>query len=72
MPREGVFQDVGMAFKLSNYIRESRDELRKVVWPTRAETTNHTLLVIGISLAVAAFLGAIDFGLTSVLETFLK
>jgi preprotein translocase subunit SecE len=61
-----------MAFSLRNYIRESRDELRKVVWPTRQETTSHTLLVIGISLAVAAFLGLADFGLTALLETFLK
>jgi preprotein translocase subunit SecE len=61
-----------MAFSLPQYIRESRDELRKVVWPTRRETVNHTLLVIGISLAVAAFLGAIDFGLTKLLEVFLQ
>jgi preprotein translocase subunit SecE len=61
-----------MAFSIRGYVRESRDELRKVVWPTRRETLNHTLLVIGISLAVAAFLGVIDFGLTSVLQTFIK
>lgn len=61
-----------MAFSIRGYVRESRDELRKVVWPTRRETLNHTLLVIGISLAVAAFLGVIDFGLTTALQTFVK
>ncbi|HBV33330.1 TPA: preprotein translocase subunit SecE [Patescibacteria group bacterium] len=46
---------------LSNYIKTSVAELKKVVWPSKRETTQHTLLVIGISLAVAAFLGALDY-----------
>lgn len=50
-----------MPNKVVNYIRESRDELKKVVWPSRKETIKYTLIIIGISLAVAAFLGAIDF-----------
>ena len=47
--------------KLVNYIKASRIEMKKVVWPTRKETINHTLLVIGISLGVAAILGALDY-----------
>ena len=35
--------------------------MKKVAWPTKKETTKHTLLVIGISLGVAAFLGAFDY-----------
>jgi len=46
---------------LANYIKTSVAELKKVVWPSKRETTQHTLLVIGISLAVAAFLGALDY-----------
>lgn len=56
--------------KISNYIRESRVELKKVVWPTKQQTRNHTLMVIGVSLGVAAFLGAIDYFLNKVLELF--
>jgi preprotein translocase subunit SecE len=51
-----------------NYIKESRDELQKVAWPTRKETIRNTILVIAISLFVAVFLGAIDLGLTYVLK----
>ncbi|HLD27535.1 MAG TPA: preprotein translocase subunit SecE [Patescibacteria group bacterium] len=54
--------------KLTNYIRESRIELKKVVWPSKKQTKNHTLLVIGISVAVALFLGAVDFLLNQILE----
>lgn len=61
-----------MANKLVSYIKESKDELKKVVWPSRRETTKYTLLVIGISLGVAAFLGAVDLGLNYVLGLVIK
>jgi preprotein translocase subunit SecE len=47
--------------KLTNYIKESTAELKKVTWPTKKQTTNYTLLVIGISLVVATFIGVVDF-----------
>ncbi len=47
--------------KLANYIKGSVEEMKKVTWPTKKETQNYTYLVIGISLAVAAFLGALDY-----------
>jgi preprotein translocase subunit SecE len=61
-----------MANKLINYIKESKDELKKVVWPSRKETTKYTLLVIGISLGVSVFLGASDYVLTYVLGLVIK
>jgi preprotein translocase subunit SecE len=60
-----------VAFNLITYLRESREELRKVVWPNRQETRNNTLLVIGISLFVAVFLGVIDLGLNYVMNNVL-
>jgi len=57
--------------KLVKYIKDSRIELKKVVWPTKQQTRNHTLMVIGVSLAVAVFLGAVDFLLNKVLEIFI-
>ncbi|MBI2984742.1 MAG: preprotein translocase subunit SecE [Candidatus Kerfeldbacteria bacterium] len=60
-----------MAFRLTSYFRESRDELKKVVWPSTKETRSNTVLVIGISVAVAIFLGLIDLGLNYLLEKFI-
>lgn len=34
--------------------------MKKVSWPTKKETYNYTLLVIGLSLGVAVFLGLLD------------
>lgn len=58
--------------RLINYFKESKDELKKVIWPSRKEAVKHTLIVIGVSLAVAIFLGAIDylmnFGLSELIQ----
>lgn len=35
--------------------------MKKVTWPTKKETYNYTLLVIGISIGVALFLGLLDY-----------
>lgn len=54
--------------RIINYLKASRQELKKVVWPSRKETIQHTLMVIGISLGVALFLGGTDYILTLLLE----
>ncbi len=58
--------------KLEDYIKGSIVEMKKVTWPTKKETQNYTYLVIGISLAVAAFLGALDYIFSFMLEFILK
>jgi preprotein translocase subunit SecE len=50
-----------MFSKLTNYIKTSIEEMKKVSWPTKKETYNYTILVIGVSLGVAVFLGALDY-----------
>lgn len=47
--------------KLTKYLKESVLEMKKVTWPTKKETYNYTLMVIGISLGVAIFLGILDY-----------
>lgn len=55
--------------KINNYIKESIIELKKVTWPTKKETYRYTFMVIGLSLLVAIFLGALDFVFNLGLET---
>ncbi|MCX7778868.1 MAG: preprotein translocase subunit SecE [Patescibacteria group bacterium] len=59
---------VKMIQKIIQYLKESKEELKKVVWPSKKETLNLTFLVIVISLGVAIFLGLIDRLLTIFLE----
>ncbi|OGZ41376.1 MAG: preprotein translocase subunit SecE [Candidatus Ryanbacteria bacterium RIFCSPHIGHO2_02_FULL_45_43] len=56
--------------RLIAYIKESKREMVKVNWPTRRETFISTAIVIGISLGVAAFLGALDVFFQFLLRTF--
>jgi preprotein translocase subunit SecE len=42
------------------FMRDSRTEIRKVVWPTRKETTQTTLVVLGVVTLVAIFMWMID------------
>ncbi len=56
--------------KVVSFLKEVRIELKRVTWPTRQETIKHTLIIIGFSLAVAAFLGGLDFLFSYLLNKF--
>jgi len=60
-----------MLNKITTFLKEVRLEMKKINWPTRQETLRYTLIVIGISVAVAAFLGALDFIFTTLLSKFI-
>lgn len=57
-----------MATTPVNFLREVRDELKKVVWPTRAEVIRLTGVVILVSIFVGILLGTADFILTKLIE----
>ena len=50
------------------FLKETRDELTKVTWPNRSEVTRLTFAVIVVSLLVAFYIGALDFGFTKGLQ----
>jgi preprotein translocase subunit SecE len=56
---------------ITNYVSGAIEEMKKVTWPTKKETRNYTYLVIGVSLGVAAFLGALDYIFTWAINFFL-
>ena len=53
--------------KLLQYLKETRNELKEVVFPTTSQTIIYTVLVIVISVIVAMSLGGIDIGLKTLL-----
>ncbi len=57
--------------QIISFLAQVRTEMKKVNWPTRKETWNYTLIVIAVSLAVAAFLGSLDFIFTTLLNKFI-
>jgi preprotein translocase subunit SecE len=43
-----------------DFMRESRTEVRKVVWPTRQETMQTTLIVVAVVTVVALIMWSLD------------
>ena len=62
--------------QLTDYLRDSWLEIKKITWPSKADVRRHTILVILISLGTAAFLGACDYilagGLQQLISLFKK
>jgi preprotein translocase subunit SecE len=56
--------------KISGFLKEVRMEMKKVNWPSRQETIQYTLIVIGVSVAVAVYLGGLDFIFSFLLNKF--
>jgi preprotein translocase subunit SecE len=43
------------------YIKETREELKHVSWPTQKQTIMYTATVVVVSVIVSLFLGFFDF-----------
>ncbi|MBZ1345029.1 MAG: preprotein translocase subunit SecE [Candidatus Nealsonbacteria bacterium] len=57
--------------KIPIFFKEVKLEMKKVNWPSRQETIKYTLIVIGISLAMAVLLGTLDFVFSTLLNRFI-
>lgn len=57
---------------LTQYLKEAVAEMKKVVWPTKKQTTFYSIVVIAISLGVAIFFGVLDYIFNLGLEAIIK
>ena len=55
-----VFLTSSQGHALKGFMKASRTEMRKVVWPTRAETLQTTLVVVVMVLLMGIFLWLLD------------
>ena len=49
---------------VGRFVRSSYRELRLVTWPSRHDTWNWSMVVVGVCVGVAIVLGAADIGLS--------
>lgn len=47
--------------KISEYFKETKIELKHVIWPSKKQTLFYTIIVIVLSILIAYFLGIFDF-----------
>ena len=54
------------------FLREVKQELKKVTWPTRKDALSGTAVVLVAVFVIALFLGIVDSGLSSLIRELLK
>jgi preprotein translocase subunit SecE len=58
--------------KIINFIKEAIAELKKVIWPSRKELKNSTIVVVFTIIIASVFIGLIDIVFTKILTLFMK
>lgn len=61
-----------MAFNPLTYVKESKAELDKVIWPTRKETIRLTIVVAIVSVIVGAYVSGLDAIMAKLTERFFR
>jgi len=57
---------------IKDYFVGSISEMKKVVWPTKKQTTTYSLIVIIMSIGIAIFFGFLDYFFNMGLELFIR
>ena len=58
--------------KVIQFFKESRAELKKVVWPTKADVLSSIKVVIISTIIVAILLGLLDLGFSELFRLILR
>jgi preprotein translocase subunit SecE len=58
--------------RVQQFFREVAAEFRRVTWPNRTEVTNSTVVVLVVVVVLAFYLGAVDVGLSRIVERILR
>jgi preprotein translocase subunit SecE len=56
--------------KISLFFKEVLVEMKRVSWLSQKDIVRYTFIVLGITIAVAAFLGGLDYIFTSIIKSF--
>lgn len=59
----------GRGRTLASFVKDAQTEVRKVVWPTRQETLQTTLVVMVVVVIIAIFLWLLDMALGGIVSS---
>ncbi|PIT87315.1 MAG: preprotein translocase subunit SecE [Candidatus Magasanikbacteria bacterium CG10_big_fil_rev_8_21_14_0_10_40_10] len=57
---------------IKSYFVGSYREMKKVSWPTKKQTVNYSILVIGMSIGMALLFSVLDYVFNFSFETLIK
>jgi len=58
--------------KVGQFLRETKAELKKVVWPSREDVVSSVIVVIISTILIAIVLGLLDFGFTQAFRAVMR
>ncbi|MDB5188968.1 MAG: Protein translocase subunit SecE [Candidatus Nomurabacteria bacterium] len=56
---------------ITTFLKQTRNELHHVVWPSRARTIAYTIIILVVSLVLGYLLNAFDLGFRAALAPFI-
>jgi len=68
--KEAKFSNVQK--NLGKFFKDVRSELKKVIWPNKAQLINNTATVIAACVIIGAIIWVADFGLTRLAQVVFK
>jgi preprotein translocase subunit SecE len=63
----GVLWRKGYLLRISNYVMETREELRKCTWPSFDELKGSTVVILLTILLLGGFIVGVDFVISQVI-----
>lgn len=57
---------------IAKYFRDLKGEFKKIVWPSKKQIINNTIVVIVAIVVCGVFIWAMDLGLSALMDLFLK
>lgn len=51
----------GLAHRTGRFFRDMRGEMKRVVWPTKKQVRNNTIVVLVVVVISSLFIGGLDF-----------
>lgn len=49
------------SFPLVKYLREAREELQKVTWPSKKQVVHYSIIVIAVCVVFGIYFGGLDY-----------
>lgn len=66
------FSPKRIASRIGRSFKDLKGEVKKIVWPTKKQILNNTIVVLVTMLCVGIIIWLIDFGMSALVSTFLQ
>jgi len=68
MAAKAILKTMNITQKINTFLKEVYVELKRVSWLSNKDVLRYTLIVLAVSVAVAAFLGGLDFIFSEIIK----